>query len=286
MNYKAAFSNIIVRVVSTALIDNRAMGRYKSAYYIVSIQEWLFLPTKISILDGQCLLRVCAGAFIRDPRSVMEKQFIVDDLKLGESWRLFRILGEFVEGIESLHDLGPAVTIFGSARTLPTDPVYQKAERLAELFVKAGFAVITGGGGGVMEAANKGAARAGGPSVGLNIKLPFEQAPNPFADLKLEFKYFFVRKVMFLKYAAAYIALPGGFGTMDEVFEVMTLIQTKRVKPFPVILVGSDYWSGLLEWIQARLKGGGLISPEDMDIIQLIDDPEKVVATVKRFVIV
>jgi len=216
----------------------------------------------------------------------MEKQFIVDDLKLGESWRLFRIMGEFVEGIESLHDLGPAVTIFGSARTLPTDPVYQKAERLAELFVKAGFAVITGGGGGVMEAANKGAAKAGGPSVGLNIKLPFEQAPNPFADLKLEFKYFFVRKVMFLKYAAAYIALPGGFGTMDEVFEVMTLIQTKRVKPFPVILVGSDYWSGLLEWIQARLKGGSLISPEDMDIVQLIDDPEKVVATVKRFVIV
>lgn len=216
----------------------------------------------------------------------MEKQFIVDDLKLGESWRLFRILGEFVEGIESLHDLGPAVTIFGSARTLPTDPVYQTAERLAELFVKAGFAVITGGGGGVMEAANKGAANAGGTSAGLNIKLPFEQMPNPFANLKLEFKYFFVRKVMFLKYAAAYIALPGGFGTMDEVFEVMTLIQTKRVKPFPVILVGSDYWSGLLEWIQARLKGAGLISPEDMDIIQLIDDPEKVVATVKRFVIV
>ncbi|MBI5553103.1 MAG: TIGR00730 family Rossman fold protein [Desulfobacterales bacterium] len=216
----------------------------------------------------------------------MEKQFIIDDLKLGESWRLFRILGEFVEGVETLHDLGPAVTIFGSARTRSDDPVYHKAERLAELFVKAGFAVITGGGGGVMEAANKGAAKAGGPSVGLNIKLPFEQAPNPYANLKLEFKYFFVRKVMFIKYAAAYIALPGGFGTLDEVFETMTLIQTRRVKPFPIILVGSDYWSGLLEWIQARLKEAGLISPEDMDIIQLIDDPEKVVATVKRFVIV
>ncbi|MBI5895676.1 MAG: TIGR00730 family Rossman fold protein [Desulfobacterales bacterium] len=216
----------------------------------------------------------------------MEKQYIIDDLKLGESWRLFRILGEFVEGVESLHDLGPAVTIFGSARTRPDDPVYLKAERLAELFVKAGFDVITGGGGGVMEAANKGAAKAGGPSVGLNIKLPFEQMPNPYADLKLEFKYFFVRKVMFIKYAAAYIALPGGFGTLDEVFETMTLIQTKRVKPFPIILVGSDYWSGLLDWIKARMKDTGLISPADMDIVQLLDEPEEVVAMVKRFVIV
>jgi uncharacterized protein (TIGR00730 family) len=216
----------------------------------------------------------------------MEKQFLIDDFKLNESWRLFRILGEFVEGVESLHDLGPAVTMFGSARIKPDDPVYLKAERLAELFVKAGFAVITGGGGGVMEAANKGAAKAGGPSVGLNIKLPFEQMPNPYANLKLEFKYFFVRKVMFIKYAAAYIALPGGFGTLDEVFEVMTLIQTRRVKPFPIILVGSDYWSGLLAWVQARLKDAGLISPGDMDIVQVLDEPEEVVAMVKRFVIV
>ncbi len=216
----------------------------------------------------------------------MEKQFIIDDLALGESWRLFRIMGEFVEGVENLHDLGPAVTIFGSARIKPGDPVYQMAERVAGLFVKAGFSVITGGGGGVMEGANKGAADAGGQSVGLNIKLPFEQVPNPYANLKVEFKYFFVRKVMFLKYAAAYIALPGGFGTLDEVFEVMTLIQTKRVKPFPIILMGSDYWSGLLDWIQARLKPAGLISPDDMDIIQLIDEPEKVVAAVKRIVIV
>jgi len=137
-----------------------------------------------------------------------------------------------------------------------------------------------------MEAANKGATKGGGPSVGLNIKLPFEQEPNPYADLKLEFKYFFVRKVMFIKYAAAYIALPGGFGTLDEVFEVMTLIQTKRVKPFLVILVGSDYWSGLLAWVQARLKDTGLISPTDMDIVQVLDKPEEVVAMVKRFVIV
>ncbi len=216
----------------------------------------------------------------------MEKQFLIDDFQLSESWRLFRILGEFVEGFESLHDLGPAVTIFGSARTLPEDPVYQTSMKIAELFVKNGFAVITGGGGGVMEAANKGASQAGGASVGLNIKLPFEQMPNPFANLKLEFKYFFIRKVMFIKYAAAYIALPGGFGTLDEVFEVLTLIQTKRIKPFPVILVGTEYWSGLLEWANIHLKGAAKISPEDMDILQLMDDPEKIVATVKRFVIV
>jgi uncharacterized protein (TIGR00730 family) len=216
----------------------------------------------------------------------MEKQFLIDDLKLTESWRLFKILGEFVGGVENLHDLGPAVSIFGSARIQPKDPVYEKASRLAELFVASGFAVITGGGGGVMEAANKGAAQAGGRSVGLNIQLPFEQIPNPYANLKLEFNYFFIRKVMFIKYAAAYIALPGGFGTLDEVFEVMTLIQTKRVKPFPIILVGSDYWSGLLDWIKARLQDAGMISPEDMDIVQIIDDPEAVVATVKRFVIV
>jgi uncharacterized protein (TIGR00730 family) len=216
----------------------------------------------------------------------MEKQFLIDEFKLTESWRLFRILGEFVEGVETLHDLGPAVTIFGSARIAPTDPIYQKAEKIAELFVKAGFAVITGGGGGVMEAANKGAAKVGGSSVGLNIKLPFEQVPNPYATTKLEFKYFFIRKVMFIKYAAAYVALPGGFGTLDEVFEVMTLIQTKRVKPFPVILVGSDYWSGLIEWVKAHLEQSKMISSTDMGIVQIIDDPEQVVAAVKRIVIV
>ncbi|WP_054032976.1 TIGR00730 family Rossman fold protein [Desulfatitalea tepidiphila] len=216
----------------------------------------------------------------------MEKQFLIDDLKLSESWRLFRIMGEFVEGVESLYELGPAVSIFGSARIPPTDPVYQKAERIAELFVKNKFAVITGGGGGVMEAANKGAAKAGGPSVGMNIKLPFEQAPNPYADIQLEFKYFFIRKVMFMKYAFAYVAMPGGLGTLDEVFEVMTLIQTRRIKPFPVILVGSDYWSGLLDWIRSRLRDTGKISPEDMNIVQLLDDPEEVVAAVKRVVVI
>ena len=216
----------------------------------------------------------------------MEKQFLIDDLKLSESWRLFKILGEFVEGVESLHDLGPAVSIFGSARLKPKSTDYQRAREIAALFVKNGFAVITGGGGGVMEAANKGAAEAGGRSVGLNIRLPFEQVPNAYSNLKLEFNYFFIRKVMFIKYAAAYIALPGGFGTLDEVFEVITLIQTKRIRPFPIILVDSAYWSGLFDWIKARLKDGGMISADDTEIVQIMDDPQEIVDAVKRIVIV
>ncbi len=212
----------------------------------------------------------------------MEKQFLIDDFRLGESWRLFKIMGEFVEGIETLHDLGPAVSIFGSAR-LPSDhPTYKKTEEIASLFVKNDFAVITGGGGGVMEAANKGAAEAGGVSVGLNIVLPFEQEPNPYANIDLEFDYFFVRKVMFVKYAQAYIIMPGGFGTLDELFEAVTLIQTNRIKPLPVILVGSDYWDGLVEWIKARLLEMKKISPEDLAILQVIDEPEQVVEAVVK----
>jgi uncharacterized protein (TIGR00730 family) len=215
----------------------------------------------------------------------MERQFLIDDLKLGESWRLFKILGEFVEGVEALHELGPAVSIFGSARTQPDDPVYAHASKIAAAFAKNGFSVITGGGGGVMEAANKGATEAGGNSVGLNIKLPFEQKPNSFANVQVEFNYFFIRKVMFMKYASAYIGLPGGFGTLDEIFEVMTLIQTRRIKPFPVILAGSDYWSGLLGWIRQRLRDDGMISPGDIDIVQVIDDPDEIVSAVKKIVI-
>ena len=210
-----------------------------------------------------------------------EKQFLIDDFKLGESWRLFRIIGEFVDGVEALHELGPAVSIFGSARISPQDPIYQQAERLAYLFASEGFAVITGGGGGVMEAANRGAAAAGGQSVGLNIRLPHEQVPNKYANLRLEFKYFFVRKVMFVKYASAYIAMPGGFGTLDELFEAITLIQTHRIKPLPVMLVGSDYWSGLVDWIRQRLQSAGMIGPADLDIVQVLDDPEAIVAAVK-----
>ena len=216
----------------------------------------------------------------------MEKQFIIDDLKLGESWRLFRIMGEFVEGVEKLHDLGPAVSIFGSARTNPKDPAYKMAAHTAALFAKENFAVITGGGGGIMEAANKGAAEAGGVSVGLNISLPFEQKPNPYANIQLQFHYFFVRKVMFVKYAMAYIIMPGGFGTLDELFEAMTLIQTHRIRPLPVFLMGSDYWKGLVDWIRDRLLKENRISPEDIDIFQVIDEPEEVVKAVKKVVII
>lgn len=216
----------------------------------------------------------------------MEKQFLVDDFKTGESWRLFKIMGEFVDGVENLHDVGPAVTIFGSARTKPDDPVYKKAEKIASLFVKNNFAVITGGGGGVMEAANKGAAEAGGTSVGLNIVLPFEQEPNKYSNINLDFNYFFIRKVMFIKYAFAYIIMPGGFGTLDELFEAVTLVQTRRIKPFPIILVDSDYWSGLKEWIISRMLKERRISPEDINILQVMDNPEEIVNTVKKMVII
>ncbi len=215
----------------------------------------------------------------------MERQFLIDDFKLGESWRIFKIIGEFVEGVEALHDLGPAVSIFGSARTKTDDAIYLKARQIAKAFAQNGFAVITGGGGGVMAAANQGARDAGGKSVGLNIRLPFEQLPNEYANLHLEFKYFFIRKVMFIKYASAYIGLPGGFGTLDEIFETITLIQTQRIRPFPIILADSEYWSGLLEWVEKRLRDKGMISPKDMDIVQVIDDPEEMVAAVKRIVI-
>jgi uncharacterized protein (TIGR00730 family) len=212
---------------------------------------------------------------------MLERQFLIDDLKLGESWRLFKIMGEFVDGVEDLYDIGPAVSIFGTARIGPEDPVYKKTDEIAALFARNGFAVVTGGGGGVMEAANRGAARENGLSVGLNIRLPHEQIPNPYANKRLEFKYFFIRKVMFIKFAMAYIAMPGGFGTMDELFEVITLIQTRRIKTFPVILVGSDYWRGLIDWLRERMLAEKRISPEDLDIFQVIDDPAEIVETVK-----
>ena len=216
----------------------------------------------------------------------MEKQFLVDDLTIGEAWRLFKIIGEFVEGIEALHEIGPAVSFFGSARVKPTDSVYKKTEKLARLFVENDFAVITGGGGGVMEAANKGAAEAGGTSVGLNIILPREQKPNPFANIKIGFKYFFIRKVMFVKYATAYIILPGGFGTLDELFEAVTLIQTQRIQPFPLILVGSEYWAGLVDWIKEKLLAEKRISTQDIEILQIMDDPEEIVKAVRKVIII
>jgi len=216
----------------------------------------------------------------------MEKQFLINDLKVGESWRLFKIMGEFVDGVDNLNDIGPAVSIFGSARLKPQSAMYKKAEKIAALFVENDYAVITGGAGGIMAAANKGAANAGGTSVGLNIILPFEQEPNPYSNIKLDFSYFFIRKLMFVKNAAAFIILPGGFGTLDELFEAVTLIQTHRIKPFPLIMVGSGYWAGLIEWIEERMLIDKMISPDDIDILQVLDDPQEIVNAVMKRVIV
>jgi uncharacterized protein (TIGR00730 family) len=213
------------------------------------------------------------------------KQYLIDDITVKDTWRMFHIMAEFVEGFEALAEYHPSVTIFGSSRVQPGDEVYQKAERIGQLIAENGFGVITGGGSGVMEAANRGAALAGGRSIGLNIELPLEQNPNPYTNINLSFHYFFVRKVMFIKYAVAYIILPGGFGTMDELFESVTLIQTHKIKPFPVILVGSEYWKGLFDWIKGVVLREGKISPEDLEILQLIDEPEEIIKTIKKTVI-
>ncbi|HOO35880.1 MAG TPA: TIGR00730 family Rossman fold protein [Smithella sp.] len=215
-----------------------------------------------------------------------EKQYVIDALSVNEAWRVFRIMAEFVEGIETLSNVDNAVTIFGSARVKPDDIYYQKTEKLAKLLVGERFNVITGGGPGIMEAANKGAAEAGGKSVGLNIKLPFEQKPNDYANIHIDYKYFFVRKVMFVKYAVAYVIMPGGFGTMDELFEALTLIQTKKIKSFPLILMGSEYWEGLIDWLNNAMLAEDKILPVDMELIQIVDEPEDVVKLIKKYVIV
>ena len=217
---------------------------------------------------------------------MVEKQYVIDALSINESWRVFRIMAEFVDGIETLSDVNNAVTIFGSARVKPDDIYYQKTENLTRLLVQNGFSVITGGGGGIMEAANKGASEAGGKSVGMNIQLPFEQKPNSYANIHLHYKYFFIRKVMFVKYAVAYVILPGGFGTMDELFEALTLIQTKKIKSFPLILMGSDYWRGLVDWMKNTMLAEGKISLTDLDLIQVVDEPEEVVKLIKKYVII
>jgi len=190
-------------------------------------------------------------------------------------WRIFRIMAEFTEGFDELANVGPAVSIFGSARAEPGSRYYTLAEQTAAHVAKAGFAVITGGGSGIMEAANKGASEAGGTSIGLNIELPLEQVPNEYQNLSMQFKYFFCRKVMFLKYAHGFIVLPGGFGTMDEFFESMVLIQTLKQAYFPVILMGSEYWGGLIDWMNEKmLRQSNHISPEDMKLFTLVDEPE------------
>ena len=215
-----------------------------------------------------------------------ERQYVLDAISVDNSWRLFKIMAELVDGFDSLSEIYPCVSIFGSARVRPGDEAYEKTVVIAKKLAENGYHMITGGGPGIMEAGNKGAREGGGRSIGLNIRLPKEQNPNPYADIQLDFKYFFVRKVIFLKYAQAYVGMPGGFGTLDEIFEAITLIQTKRIKPFPVILVGSDYWGPLWEWIKGNLLKRKLISPEDVDLVTILDHPDDVVNIIKRTVIV
>jgi len=198
-----------------------------------------------------------------------------------ESWRVLRIMSEFVDAIETMAKLGPAVTVFGSARTLPSDRYYQQAVECGAALARRNFAVITGGGPGIMEAANKGAFDAGGASVGLNIALPMEQVPNPFQNVELDFRYFFIRKVMFVKYARGFIIFPGGFGTMDEFFESLTLMQTLKIAPFPVVLVGAEFWSGLLDWVRAVMdQRFHTISPEDFNLFRVTDSVDEAVQIV------
>jgi uncharacterized protein (TIGR00730 family) len=199
-----------------------------------------------------------------------------------DPWRVLRIQSEFVEGFGLLAELPRAVSVFGSARTKPGSEEYELAERIGSLLVEAGYAVITGGGPGIMEAANKGAHEASGVSVGLGIELPFEQGLNDYIDIGIEFRYFFVRKTMFVKYSQAFVVLPGGFGTLDELFEAITLVQTNKITRFPIVLVGTEFWGGLLQWVKEQMLPAGKISPEDIDLVHVTDDPVEVVDRIKR----
>lgn len=208
-----------------------------------------------------------------------------NEIKVQDSWQIFKIMAEFVEAFEKLGKIGPCVSIFGSARTKPNNPYYELAEEIAKKVTEHGYGVITGGGPGIMEAANKGARSGGGRSVGLNIELPFEQYSNPYIDTDklINFDYFFVRKVMFMKYAQGFIVLPGGMGTLDEMFEAITLIQTQKIGRFPIILVGKSYWGGLIEWIKTTMLGAKNINPDDLDLITLVDNADDAVKEINRF---
>ncbi|MBD3671049.1 MAG: TIGR00730 family Rossman fold protein [Gammaproteobacteria bacterium] len=207
---------------------------------------------------------------------------IDDSMLTRESWKIFQIMAEFVEGFERLARIHPSVSIFGSARTGPDHPYYQRTEAIARALSDAGFSVVSGGGPGIMEAANKGAFEGKSPSVGLNIQLPHEQSGNAYQDIRLSFRHFFSRKVMFVKYAAAYVVMPGGFGTLDELAEILTLVQTGKTRRIPIILVHRPFWEGLIEWLRASLQEEGMINPEDMNLIQIIDEPDEVVAAIFR----
>ncbi|MDG1429024.1 MAG: TIGR00730 family Rossman fold protein [Crocinitomicaceae bacterium] len=209
-----------------------------------------------------------------------------NEIKINDSWAIFKIMAEFVEGYDRMAKIGPCISVFGSARTKPDNKYYQMAIRVSELLAEGGYGVITGGGPGIMEAGNKGAQQGGGKSVGLNIDLPFEQNHNPYIDQEhnLEFDYFFVRKVMFVKYAQGFVVLPGGFGTLDELFEALTLIQTNKISKRPVVLIGSEYWGGLIDWIKsAMLEDEANISDKDMDLFGLVDTPEEAFTYIDDF---
>jgi uncharacterized protein (TIGR00730 family) len=218
--------------------------------------------------------------FITEDEKLLQNSFHADDFTRTDPWRLMRIMGEFIEGFDKLASVGKAVTVFGSARTSPEDPQYKAAQALGGLLAKRGFSVMTGAGPGIMEAANKGAKLAGGRSIGCNIELPFEQGANPYVDTVVNFRYFFVRKTMFIKYSAAFVNFPGGFGTLDELFEAVTLIQTGKISQFPVVLFGKHYWAGLLRWLESRVQGEKKISPGDLDLLLLTDDPEEAVEAI------
>ncbi len=206
-----------------------------------------------------------------------------NDFTKDETWRIFRIMAEFVDGFEVLSKIGPAVSIFGSARIKKNDPYYKLTEKITYQIAKEGYAVITGGGPGLMEAANKGAKKAEGKSIGLNIQIPLEQKANAYVETLLDFHYFFVRKVMFVKYAKAFVIMPGGFGTLDELFESLNLIQTERIGKFPVVLVGRKYWGGLVDWLKTTALKRGCLAQEDLRIFSLVDKPEEVVEEINKF---
>jgi uncharacterized protein (TIGR00730 family) len=205
-----------------------------------------------------------------------QEQYLIDNLKINDTWRIFRIMSELVEGFDDLSKIDKAVTFFGSARVKEDDVYYQKAKFLGKLFAENNIPVLTGGGPGIMEAANRGAFENNGMSIGLNIELPMEQKPNPYTNLTISFRYFFVRKLMLIKYAWSFVIFPGGFGTIDEFSEAITLIQTHKIKPFPIILVGSEYWSGLVKWFNDTILFNNFINKDDLDIFKIVDDPYEV----------
>jgi len=208
-----------------------------------------------------------------------------NEIKTNDSWAIFKIMGEFVNGFEKMSAIGPCVSIFGSARVREGQPYFDLAVKIAQKISESGYGIITGGGPGIMEAGNKGASLAGGTSVGLNIELPFEQHDNPFIDddKSLDFDYFFVRKVMFVKYSQGFVVMPGGFGTLDELFEAITLIQTHKIHTFPIILVGTEFWKGLIDWIKNTMLEAGNISPKDLDLVKLVDTEDEVVEIIDAF---